>query len=264
MLEFRGSTMLEIKGVAFGGRASAMFAYATAAMVSAGLLGAAHQALAQAGAPRLTPEQLARVQAQNAKPRPELLFRETWRQPPYQGQLTDENRRVTQAAVGNPDLQLHVYGTDARSVTVYSHESRLDLWTGLVTSPVAVTLSDKRGDFNLSGLARLRGILRTQGLHVLHPVVKLADGTLIAGSQTLSTEGGTYLEEEVAFDSQNNPHWFRLDPDKMVTMNELKNPDLSRVQEVGYVDLAPAGGHGVAGYVNISAVELNATMAPRD
>jgi hypothetical protein len=210
--------------------------------------------------PNPTPEQLARLQVE-ARPRPALLFREQWRQPPYEGKLDDAKRRITQAAVSNPDLELHLYGTDARDIEVYTHEGRLDLWTGMTQSPVAVTLSDRRGNFNLTGLARLRAIVRTQGLHTLHPVVKLADGTLIAGSQTLSTEGGQYLEEEVAFDNQNNPHWFRLDPDRVVTLNEIKSPDLSSVKEIGYVDLAAGGGHGISGYVNISTVELNASIA---
>ena len=80
----------------------------------------------------------------------------------------------------------------------------------------------------------------------MHPVVRLADGTLLAGSHTDSTEG-EYLESEVAFGNQ---HWFKLDPEKVTTSVEVKNPDLSKVDEIGYVDLMPGGGHGFAGWVN--------------
>jgi len=191
--------------------------------------------------------------------RPPLAFREEWKQPPYTGQLNDQNRRVTQAAVTNPNLELKLYGADASNIGVYVHEGRLDLWNGISTSPVAITLKHKDSYFDLTGLARLRAITRTGSLHVLHPVVKLADGTLLAGSQTISTDG-EYLENEVAFSGQ---RWYKLDPQKVVTTSEVKNPDLSKVDEIGFVDLMPGGGHGSAGWVNVSGVELYAKLTPR-
>jgi hypothetical protein len=191
--------------------------------------------------------------------RPPLLFREAWKQPPYSGQLTDEARRVTQAAVGNPQLELTLYGPDAKNIEVYEHEGRLDLWSGMTTSPVAVTLKDRGRYLDLSGLARLRWIVRTQGLHAVHPVLKLADGTLVAGSRGVSTDGD-YLESEVAFGSM---RWYKLEPQRVVTTVEVKAPDLSRVDEIGWVDLAPGGGHGNAGWHNVSTIELYAKAVPR-
>ena len=47
---------------------------------------------------------------------PPLLFRETWQQPPHTGPLTDENRRITPQALTNPDLELRLYGADARDI----------------------------------------------------------------------------------------------------------------------------------------------------
>jgi len=197
--------------------------------------------------------------AADTQTRPPLLFREEWKQPPYTGKLNDENRRVTQAAVTNPRLELKLYGADARNIGVYVHEGRQDLWNGVAASPVAVTLRDKANYLDLTGLARLRWITRTNALHVLHPVVKLADGTLLAGSHADSTDG-EYLESEVAFGGQ---HWFKLDPDKVVTTVEVKNPDLSKVDEIGFVDLMPGGGHGNAGWSNMSVLELYAKPVPR-
>lgn len=191
--------------------------------------------------------------------RPSLLFREEWKQPPYTGKLNDENRRVTQDAVTNANLELKLYGADARNIGVYVHEGRQDLWNGITMSPVAVTLRDKNNYLDLTGLARLRWITRTYALHMVHPVVKLADGTFLAGSHADSTEG-EYLESEVAFGNQ---HWFKLDPAKVTTSVEVKNPDLSKVDEIGYVDLMPGGGHGNAGWVNVSVVELYAKAVAR-
>jgi len=191
---------------------------------------------------------------------PPLLFREAWRQPSHTGELTDENRRVTPEAVSNPTLKLTLYGADSRNIGVYSHEGRLDLWTGMTTSPVAVTLSDKGNYIDLSvPLARVRWTTRTQSLHVIHPVVKLADGMLLVGSHGVSTEG-EFLLNEVTFANQ---RWFKLDPVKLVTTVMVDKPDLGRVDEIGFVDLMPAGGHGNAGWVNVSALEVYAGTRPR-
>jgi hypothetical protein len=187
------------------------------------------------------------------------LFKEEWKQPPYTVALNDENRRATQDAVTNARLELKLYGSDARNVGVYTHEGRFDLWNGVVTSPMAIMLRDKSNYVDLTGLARLRAIVRTMSLHVLYPVVKLADGTYLAGSRGASTEG-EYLQTEVAFGGM---RWFKLDPQKVVSGVEVKNPDLAKVDEVGFVDLAPGGGHGVSGAFNLSALELYAKATAR-
>jgi hypothetical protein len=225
--------------------------------LSSGLL--AQQPAARGAAPQAPGAPAGRGAAAEATPRPALLFKEEWKQPPYTGTLNDETRRVTQDAVTNPRLELKLYGPAAKEIGVYSHEGRFDLWTGMATSPVAITLRDKANYLDLTGLARLRWMVRTGALHVAHPVVKLADGTLLAGSYGQSNDG-EYIQGEVAFGGQ---HWYKLDPTKVVTTVEVKSPDLSKVDEVGIVDLMPSGGHGNAGWVNLSGVELYAKPVPR-
>lgn len=206
-------------------------------------------------------QQPPQVRAPGEGGRPPLLFREEWKQPPYTGELDDVKRRIrhTEDAVGNPNLELKLYGPDTKDLLVAVHEGRHDLWTGLETTPICATLRDKNNYVDLTGRARLRWITRTGSLHVLHPVVKLADGTLLAGSLAISTDGD-FLENEVSF---NNQRWYKLDPEKLVTTVDVKNPDLTRVDEIGFVDLMPGGGKGVAGWVNVSVVELYAKPTPR-
>ena len=199
---------------------------------------------------------------------PKMLFRETWKQPPHTGPLTDENRKITPEALTNTDLELRTYGTDAANIQVTQHNGIPDVWMGFTTSPVALTLRHKSAYLDLTGLARVRWRTRTENLHVLHPVVKLADGTLLVGSQTFQSPQrrmveangftGDFVVSEVTFDDQ---RWFQLDPVKVVTMKEVGNPDLSRVDEIGFVDLMPGGGHGFAGCSNVSWIEVYA--APR-
>jgi hypothetical protein len=191
--------------------------------------------------------------------RPALLFKEEWRLPPHQGAPTDENMRFTPAVVANDRIEAKLYGAGASVVRAAEHEGRIDLWTGLSTSPVAVTLRDKRNYIDLTGLARLRWIVRTNAIHTLYPVVKLANGTFAAGSRGITTDG-EFLQVEIAFGGM---RWYTLDPVKVVVTLEVKDPDLSKVDEVGLVTLAPAGGHGIAASANLSTVELFAKAVPR-
>ena len=208
------------------------------------------------------------VQAQAQEARPALLFREEWKQDssalgnPTSSHANPDNQYnlAGQSAVANPDLEVNLYGFKANDVTVYAHEGRIDLWTGLVGAPVAVTLKHRNSYLDLTGLARVRAIVRTNNLHVLHPVVRMPDGMLIVGSQTIGTNGA-FLTAEVSF---NNQRWFTLDPEEVATSSEItEDLDFSRVDEVGFVDLAPGGGHGNSGWVNISTVEVYANAVPR-
>jgi len=192
-------------------------------------------------------------------PRPPLLFSEPWKLPPYTGEQTDENTRVTQAVVTNANLEVKLYGPDAKVIRAAVHEERFDLWNGMTSSPTALTLRDRRNFVNLTDAARLRWIVRTNAIHTLNPVVKLADGRLIVGDRTITTHG-EFLSVEVAFIGM---RWYGLDPNKVIVLTEVVNPDLSKVDEVGMAMLAPGGGHGIAGSANLSNVELFAYGVPR-
>jgi hypothetical protein len=51
--------------------------------------------------------------------------------------------------------------------------------------------------------------------------------------------------------------WLTLDIDRLVTTgNWVEKPNLSRVDEVGFVDLMPGSGHGPGGYVNVGRIEV--------
>jgi hypothetical protein len=192
-------------------------------------------------------------------PRPPLLFSETWRLPPHTGEPDDENMRFTPAVVTSRRLDVKLYGPDARVIRAAVHEERVDLWNGMTTSPTAITLRDRSNFVDLTDAARLRWILRTNAIHPVHPVVRLADGRLIVGDRGITTHG-EFLSVEIAFSGM---RWYGLDPARVVVLTEVTNPDLRRVDEVGVAMLAPGGGHGIAGSVNLSNVELFAYPVPR-
>ena len=192
-------------------------------------------------------------------PRPPLLFSEPWKLPPYTGEQTDENMRFTPAVVTNPRVEAKLYGPDAKVVRAAVHEDRIDLWNGMASSPVAVTVRDRRNFVDLTGAARLRWIVRTNAIHTLYPVLRLADGRLIVGDRGITTYG-EFLTVEVAFTGM---RWYGLDPAKVIVLTEVTNVDLRKVDEVGVAMLSPGGGHGFAGSANLSTVELYAYPTPR-
>ena len=192
-------------------------------------------------------------------PRPPLLLSEPWRLPPHTGEQTDENMRFTPAVVTNPRVEVKLYGPDAKVIRAAVHEERFDLWNGMTSSPTAVTLRDRNNYLDLTDAARLRWIVRTNAIHLLHPVVKLADGRLIVGDRGITTHG-EFLAVEIAFSGM---RWYGLDPVKVIVLTEVMNPDLRRVDEVGVAMLSPGGGHGIAGSANLSNVELFAHPVPR-
>jgi hypothetical protein len=191
--------------------------------------------------------------------RPPLAFSESWQLPAHAGEPDDVNMRFTPDVVTNSRLEATLYGTDASVIRAAEHEGRIDLWTGMATSPVAVTLRDKRSYVDLTDGARLRWIVRTNAIHTLYPVVRLADGTLAVGDRGITTHGD-FIQVEIAFGGM---RWYELDSNKVIVLHEVVDPDLSRVDEVGLATLAPGGGHGIAASANFSNVELFARAIPR-
>ena len=214
---------------------------------------------ALAVAAQTRPVPAAATQKPAMTPRPPVLFSEPWRLPPHSGEPTDENMRFTPAVVTNPRIEVKLYGQDASVIRAAVHEERIDLWNGMTSFPSAVTLRDRRNFVDLTDAARLRWIVRTNAIHLLHPVVKLADGRLIVGDRGITTHG-EFLSVEVAFSGM---RWYALDPIRVVVLTEVTNPDLRRVDEVGLAMLLPGGGHGIAGSANLSSVELFAYPVPR-
>lgn len=204
--------------------------------------------------------------AQAAELPPALLFREPFQQAAAAIGVPTSPRKGTgqywlagQNAVTNPNVELKLYGADTKNLTVWIHEGRPNFWTGIVGAPIAVMVKHRGNFMDLTGLARVRSTVRTSNLHVLHPVIRLADGTLAAGSQAIET-GGQYIQVEVAFATQ---RWFTLEAGTLVVQGEVMKADLARIDEVGFVDLAPAGGHSSAGWVNIAGIEVYAKPVPR-
>jgi hypothetical protein len=95
-------------------------------------------------------------------------------------------------------------------------------------------------------------------------VVKLADGTWFVGdyAEGASSSNSTlFLESEFAVA---NIRWLPLDITRVVTRGEaFIEPDLSKVDEIGFADLVPGSGHGWGGFVNVGRIEVYGTPVKR-
>lgn len=122
---------------------------------------------------------------------------------------------------------------------------------------------------DLAGLGRIRWMIKTSGFHEVRPVVKLADGTLIIGDHT-DASVPMFANREFALA---DVRWIKLDPERVVTLatpggvaNQIwvNNPDLSKVEEVGFADLMPGSGHGTGGYIHLGTIEIYGKAVPRE
>ncbi|HEY7336471.1 MAG TPA: hypothetical protein VH639_16380 [Bryobacteraceae bacterium] len=189
-----------------------------------------------------------------------LFFRESWKQSTAGG----EHAVTPQEAVSNPNLELKVYGPDAKDIQLTGSAgdegNPIHLWNGITTSPIAATLRDKNSFVDLTGVARIKWNTKMSGLHRVHPVVKLADGTWLIGDRGT----GSVVDWHDDDFSLADVRWLRLDIEKIQTKgNFLDKADLSKVDEVGFADLMAGSGHGPGGWADVGQIEVYGKSVPR-
>jgi hypothetical protein len=191
--------------------------------------------------------------------RPALFFKEEWKQ----NEKNDEHP-ATQQAVASPNLELQMYGPGKDLLITGragDENNPIHLWSGTCTSPCAATLKDKANFADLTGLARIRWNTKMSGFHKIRPIVKLADGTWLVGDRADGDSTRDWLVSEF---NVADVRWMRLDIAAVVTKgNILEKVDLSKVDEIGFVDLMPGSGHGAGGWVDVAQIEVYAKPVPR-
>jgi hypothetical protein len=170
--------------------------------------------------------------------RPGVFFREDWKEIP-------EEVPVGQAHVVNPDLVLGLYGP-GRTVIKKSHHDRpaddpYYIWSGLCPLNWAVTLKHKDAFADLTGQAKLRWRAKQAGFRQLRIILKLAGGAWLVSD---AYDGPSQDWRVREFNIQ-DIRWRKLDIEKVVEGAWVENPDLSRVDEIGFTDLM-VGGESIA------------------
>jgi hypothetical protein len=191
--------------------------------------------------------------------RPPLFFKEEWKQ--IQG--GGENA-AAQGHVANPNLELKLYGTEGEGIQVTGaandENNPVHAWTGVCEGPCGLALRDKNNFADLTGLARIRWVTKMSGFHQIHPIVKLADGTWLVGDHADGSPTD-WLENEF---NVADVKWLKLDIKRVVTTGTwIEKPDLSKVDEIGFVDLYPGSGHGPGGWSDVGRIEVFAKPIAR-
>ena len=205
--------------------------------------------------------------------RPPLFLREDWKD------VTTRSGGVpiTQAVIATPDIELKVYGVPATSIDpdigIFTNrrESPKDdptyAWSGPCRTPCALALRNKNSYVDLTGLAKVRWRTKQTGYHYLRPIIKLADGTWLVGDHAEPARTDWLVTEFSFIDVR----WHYFSPDKVVTTRSadwVLNPDLRRVDEVGFTDLLPGAaadeGHGSSGAFRVDWIEIYGAPVPRE
>jgi len=164
--------------------------------------------------------------------RPELVFRMA---------LENTTRSLVSTEVlTNSNIALQTYG-DGKNILVAIGKAESDphFFDGLCDKPCGLTFQDKKNYFDLTGRAKLKWTVIVSGFHRARPLIKLADGTLLIGDQA---EGSIadWQQSEISF---SEVRWLKLDPARGVTLGSwVQNPNLSKVDEVGFFDVIPGSG----------------------
>jgi hypothetical protein len=179
--------------------------------------------------------------------------------------------KVVQDNLVDPNLELKQYGLhencNLTSGTPGSATTPYSLWSGECEQPFATMFRPKASSMDLTGTAKIHWTVKTSGFHVVRPIVKLLDGTMYAGEFASESVPLLVTSEFVPAAIR----WIKLDPKRLVTISTpggqfnyiWATPDLSKVDEVGFVDLMPGSGHGTGGYIHVSEFKVYGKAVPR-
>lgn len=164
-----------------------------------------------------------------------LFFREDWKE-------IEAALPVTAEHVANPDLELSLYGPASGAIKKSNHppipNDPYYIWSGECKSNWAVGLRHRNLWVDLTGDATISIRSRQSGFRQLRLTIKLADGTWLVSDQYQGfTEDWTEKEFRVA-----DIRWRRLNIENVIEGQWAKDPDLSRVTEIGFTDLMAGGG----------------------
>jgi hypothetical protein len=166
--------------------------------------------------------------------RPGLFFREDWKETPAE-------TPVNQLHVNNPNLILGLYGPGRDSIKKSHHDTPVDdpyyIWSGLCVGNWAVTLKDRERLVDLTRHSKIKWRTKQFGFRELHIILKLDDGSWLVSKESDPPSADWRIREFNLMDL----HWYRLDIQTITEQDRVTEPDLSRVEEVGFTDLMPGG-----------------------
>ncbi len=170
-----------------------------------------------------------------AQDRPGLLFREDWKEIPAA-------TPIDQRHVAHKDLILHLYGPGQDSIKKSHHDQPLDdpyyVWSGRCRGNWAVALEVNGRDINLTGQAKVKWRSKQFGFRTLRLIVQQENGDWLVADQGDGASDDWRIRE---FNVQ-DLRWRKLDIETVIEYHQyIKEPELSRIQKIGFTDLMIGG-----------------------
>ena len=198
-----------------------------------------------------TPLLLAALYAQD---RPPLAWREDWKETPAALPITQEH-------VANADLILELHGPGRDGIKKSHHDTPKDdpyyVWSGECRGAWAVSLRHRSAWVDLTGLGRVRWRARQEGFRRLRLILRLADGRWLVSDHSDDRSRDWRVREFNLGDLR----WRRLDIEKVVEGPWVENPDLGRVEAIGFTDLMSGGGTPASS--RLDWIEVWGKLTPR-
>jgi len=183
-----------------------------------------------------------------AQERPGIFFREDFKESPAE-------IPITQNHIANSELEISLYGPGADVVKKSHHDTPADdpfyVWSGLCEGNWAVTLRHKSKYVDLSQFGKIRWRSKQTGYRQLHIIIKLEDGTWLVSDQSDPASVDWRIREFNISDIL----WMSLDIDLICEKKRIDNPDLSKVEEIGWTDLMKGGGSDASSRLDWIEVE---------
>ena len=164
---------------------------------------------------------------------PGLFFREDWNhREPFE--------QVDQTHVANRRLIQSQWGPGGKVIKKRHHRTAADpyyIWSGAAPANCALTLRHREAYANLRGRSKIRWRTLESEFRRLHIVLRLADGTWLVSEESTGESKNWMESEHLVVDL----HWRKLDIENILEGPRLGNPDLGRVDEIGFTDLMRRG-----------------------
>jgi hypothetical protein len=164
----------------------------------------------------------------------DLFFREDWKETPAE-------IPVTQDHLANPDLILKLFGPGGDNVKKSNHpdvpNDPFYIWSGECKGNWALSLRHRSRFVDLTGNARILWRSKQSGFRQLRLIILLRDGTWLVSDQ-YDASSNDWREKEFRVAEMK---WRKLDIERVTEGGAVENPDLSKVEEIGFTDLMSGG-----------------------
>ena len=164
-----------------------------------------------------------------------LFFREDWKEIPAATPVTQEH-------VANPNLIMSLYGPAKDEIKKSNHppipNDPYYIWSGDCKGNWALSLRNRDKWVDLTGDAKINLRTRQSGFRQLHLILKTGTGDWLVSDQSVAY-APDWIEKEFKIADLS---WRKLNIDAVTEGNPVKNPDLSKIAEIGFTDLMPGGG----------------------